>query len=283
MAPARVGELLARGAHLLAPEPAARLEAEVLLAYVLQAPRTRLYAAPEAVLDAADSERFLTLVDARRRGEPLAYLTGEAEFWSLALGVTRDVLVPRADTERLVEAGLEVIAAGCAATVADLGTGSGAVALAVAVERPRARVLASDRSAAALAVAAANAARHGLGNVSFLASDWLAAFGPHTLDVLLSNPPYIGAAERDGLDPELGFEPPSALFAGNAGLADLEILVRDAPGCLRSGGYLVLEHGARQGEAVRACCLAHGFTAVETLRDLAGHERVTRARRGGAA
>ncbi|MEQ8231360.1 MAG: peptide chain release factor N(5)-glutamine methyltransferase [Gammaproteobacteria bacterium] len=259
----------------LAPSDSARLDAELLLAHVLDCPRTRLYSNPERALDTATLARFEALVAARAAGTPLAYLTGRAEFWSLTLSVAPGVLVPRPETELLVESALELARAD--ATIADLGTGSGAIACAVASELPRAVVVASDRDAAALARAEANVAALGLDTVRCLRSNWLAPFGAATLDLILANPPYIGTSEADGLPPELTHEPPQALFAGADGLDDLRAIAADAPRVLRVGGAIVLEHGATQGAAVRALLGAAGFARVVTRRDLAGHERVTLA------
>lgn len=268
---------LAAAQARLAALDSARLDAELLLAHVLGCPRTRFYSDPGQPLDAAALARFEALVTARAGGQPLAYLTGRAEFWSLTLAVGPDVLVPRADTELVVDTALEL--GGADAVVADLGTGSGAIACAYASERRAARVVASDRDAAALARARDNAAALGLGGIRCVRADWLAPFATASLDLLLANPPYIGTAEPTPLSPELAHEPRHALFAGRDGLDALRRIAADAPRVLRPGGAIVLEHGAGQGAAVRALLTRAGLVAVATRRDLAGLERVTLARR----
>ena len=271
----------ARGA-LAAASGTPRLDAEVLLGHALGWSRARLLAHPGTPLDAAAAARFDALVARRRGGEPIAYLTGRREFWSLDLAVTPDTLIPRHETERLVEAVLDVVAPGDAAAIADVGTGAGPVALAVAHERPRARVLGSDRSRAAVAVARANADRLGAGNVSFIVADACAALAPERWSVIVSNPPYVAGNDPHLAAGDVRFEPPEALVSGPRGLDMLETLAREAPPRLERGGRLVLEHGCDQGPAVRALLAGAGLGAVETVRDLAGNERVTLGRRGPA-
>lgn len=260
----------------LAASESPRLDAELLLAHCLACRRAALFAAPERVLDEATTARFFDLVTARAGHTPLAYLTGTAEFWSLSFAVTPTVLVPRPETELLVELALAAWPAGRAGRALDLGTGSGAIAAALASERPALGVFASDRSTAALEVARGNFARLGLG-VEVFQGDWLAAVGPATLDVILANPPYVGALEA--VDAAVLHEPAQAVFADADGLAALAAIARDAPRCLRPGGFMALEHGHAQGAAVRDLLHAAGLGAVATTRDLAGHERVTTARR----
>ena len=259
-----------------------RLDAEILLGHVLGWTRARLLAHPGVPLDAVAAARFDALVARRYGGEPIAYLTGRREFWSLDLAVTPDTLIPRHETECLVEAVLGVIAPGAAAAIADIGTGAGPVALAVARERPLARVLGSDRSRAAIAVARANAERLGAGNVSFIVADACAALAPGLWSVIVSNPPYVAENDPHLAIDDTRFEPPEALVSGPRGLDMLETLARDAPSRLAPGGWLVLEHGHDQGPAVRARLAGAGLGAVETLRDLAGNERATLGRRGPA-
>jgi len=210
----------------------------------------------------------------RAAGEPVAYLLGRREFWSLTFEVTPAVLVPRPETELLVERVLERVA-GAEAAVADLGTGSGAIAIALAHQRPRWRVLGTDRSAEALAVARRNGARLVGDRVEWRAGDWFQALESRRFDALASNPPYI-----EGNDPVLAgdglrHEPRGALTPGGDGFAALATLINGAPDHLLPGGWLVLEHGATQGAALRGALVARGFTHVTSHRDLAGHERVT--------
>ncbi|HET6546158.1 MAG TPA: peptide chain release factor N(5)-glutamine methyltransferase [Rhodanobacteraceae bacterium] len=256
----------------------ARLESELLLGHALGRSRAWLHAHADLIPADDARARFDALVDARVRGRPIAYLTGRREFWSLSVDVTPDVLIPRPESERLVELALERIAPDAECTVADLGTGSGAIALAIARERPRARVIATDVSAAALAVARANAARLGVGNIAFAAGDWCAALGTARCDAIVSNPPYVRSGDVHLEQGDLRFEPRLALAAGGDGLDAIRSIVHAAPRHLDRTGWLLLEHGHDQGESVRALLAGSGFAAVETARDLAGSERVTTGR-----
>ncbi|MEO8011530.1 MAG: peptide chain release factor N(5)-glutamine methyltransferase [Dokdonella sp.] len=259
-----------------------RHEAELLLMHVLGRTRAWLFANGGSNVDAAAQMRFAQLLQLRREGRPIAYLIGHRGFWTLDLDVDANVLIPRADTELLVELALERIALDCDCAIADLGTGSGAIALALASERPRARVLASDISHSALEVARANAARLGIGNVDFACADWYEALNDRAVDVIVSNPPYI-AADDDHLGRgDLRFEPSIALASGGDGLDALRRIIAQAPTHLHDRGWLLLEHGFNQGEAVRALLAAAGFVSIATSRDLAGHERVSFAQCCGA-
>ena len=244
-----------------------RLDAELLLAHVLDVSRANVVARDERVLTPEEQGDFERLLARRMSGEPLAYLTGTREFWSLELDVTPDVLVPRPETELLVEWGVAL----APRSVLDLGTGSGAIALALASELPDTRVAATDISAAALEVARANARRLRL-EVQFAEG---ACYAPvdGAFDLIVSNPPYV--AEGDPHLAELKFEPAIALTSGADGLGALRAIVAGAPQHLRSGGWLLVEHGATQGPAVRELFARAGFARVETRRDLAGLERAT--------
>jgi release factor glutamine methyltransferase len=273
-----VRDLLEAGTERIAGENA-RLEAEALLAHVLGKSRAWLYAWPEHEPAASQRVAYEHLVEARARREPIAYLTGHREFWSLDLVVTRDVLIPRHETERLVELALARIPNDTDTSVADLGTGSGAIALALACERPRASVLATDASAAALAVARANAERLGIRNVRFASGDWCDALGPATFDVLVSNPPYIASGDAHLDAGDLRSEPLSALVSGSDGLDAIRRIVAQAPRHMRPRGWLLLEHGWDQAARVREIFEEHGYVATATERDDGGHERVTIAMR----
>jgi release factor glutamine methyltransferase len=254
----------------------ARLDAQVLCAHVLGIARARLLSHPEAPCTADQVLRYQRLLERRAAGEPLAYLLGHREFWSLDLAVGPAVLVPRPETELLVERAL-ALGPSAAARAADLGTGSGAVALALASERPHWQVVATDVSAAALAVARANAAALGLTRVDFRLGDWFAPIAGESFDLLVSNPPYVAAG-----DPALAlmqYEPPLALSPGSDALASLRILARGAAPQLAPGGWLLLEHGASQGSEVRDALVLAGFRHVRSHRDLAGHERMTEGQR----
>jgi release factor glutamine methyltransferase len=273
--PVTVQALVRRGwARLAGSSESSRLDAEVLLAHALHQPRSYLLAHDDERLDAPTITRYLALLARRAQGEPLAYLTGEREFWSLPLTVTPDVLIPRPETELAVERCLAVRDAS-PAEIADLGTGSGAIALALAVERPRWRILATDRAAAALRVAVGNASRLGVSNVDFAHGDWFAPLLGRRFDLIVSNPPYVAAC--DPALQALRHEPAVALTPGPGGMEALRHIVLQAPGHLLPGGWLVLEHGAGQADDVAASLVDAGFARVRCHIDLAGRERVTEA------
>jgi release factor glutamine methyltransferase len=263
--------------RLAAASPTAALDAEILVAHVLGAGRAALASDPARLLAPGELMALESLARRRLAGEPVAYLTGQREFWSLLLEVTPDVLVPRPETELLVERALAAIGAVARPTVLDLGTGSGAIAIAIAASRPDADVVATDVSAAALAVAQRNAARHGLANLRFLQGDWYGPVAAGSFDAIVSNPPYV--AEGEPALAALAHEPRLALVAGRGGLEALAAVCAGAPARLAPRGRLVVEHGAGQGPAVRGLVRAAGLTDVVTLRDLAGHERATEGMR----
>ncbi|MES1943334.1 N5-glutamine S-adenosyl-L-methionine-dependent methyltransferase [Salinisphaera sp. PC39] len=261
-------------ARIAAVSDSPDLDAGLLLTHVLTRPRSYLIAHADDPLTADDDARFRALVERRRAGEPVAYLTGSKGFWSLDLTVSAAVLVPRPETELLVERALAVLPPGADGRIADLGTGSGALALALASERPGMTVIATDASDDALDVARGNARRLGLTNVECRRGEWLTALeadGKYRL--IVSNPPYVAAGDPHLV--ALGHEPQSALVAGPDGLDALRRIVADTPAHLDNGGYLMLEHGADQGPAVRALLHQAGFRDIETHSDLAGHPRVT--------
>ena len=267
------GVLAALRERLGAASPSAFLDAEILVAHVAGTGRAALAADPDRPLGPEELLALESLARRRLAGEPVAYLTGRREFWSLDLEVTPKVLVPRPETELVVERVLAALGDGGRPAVLDLGTGSGAIALSVAHERPDAAVTATDVSAAALAVAKRNAARLGLRNLRFLEGSWFEPLAGGRFDVIASNPPYVAAG--DPALAALAHEPRAALVAGTDGLAAIEAIVSAAPDHLESGGRLIVEHGAAQGAAMRALFSAAGLAAVATRPDLAGHERVT--------
>ncbi|MEW5754998.1 MAG: peptide chain release factor N(5)-glutamine methyltransferase [Pseudomonadota bacterium] len=256
------------------PEATPRLEAEMLLAHALGKERTHLIAWPDKALSPDQEAAFRALVEQRAQGIPVAYLLKEREFWSLPLLVSPDTLIPRPETELLVELALARIPLDAAWRIADLGTGTGAIALALASERPRCRLIAIDRSSGALAVARANAERLGIRNIEFLTGDWLAPLHDETLEMIVSNPPYIAADDPHLTRGDVRFEPRSALASGPDGLDDIRIIVATARAHLKSGGALLIEHGYQQGAAVVALMQSHGYQRVEDHRDYAGHGRV---------
>ncbi len=253
-------------------------EAAILLAHALGRSRGWLFAHGRDPLDAEAAGRFHALVEARADGQPVAYLTGTQGFWTLDLAVSPATLIPRPETERLVELALERLPPDVDLRIADLGTGSGAIALALAKERPRARVLATDASPEALAVARGNAVRNGIGNVEFREGDWLAPLADERFDLIASNPPYIADDDPHLSRGDLRFEPAMALSCGVDGLDAIRRIVAAAPAHLRPGGWLLLEHGWEQGAAVRGLLDAAGFDAVETAQDLEARDRISLGR-----
>lgn len=260
------------------PGTEARREAEILLAHALGRSRTWLYTWPEYTLSDAEAAAYRELLARRVRGEPVAHLVGRREFWSLDLTVTADTLIPRPETEVLVEQALARIPLDASWAIADLGTGSGAIALAVASERPACTVIATDRSTVALDVARGNAARFRLRNVQFREGAWFAALGDERFQMIVSNPPYIADDDPHLAQGDVRFEPRAALTAGHDGLEDLRHLAAGAGEHLTEGGWLLLEHGYDQGAAVRQLLSGQGFVDVASVRDDLGHERVTLGR-----
>jgi release factor glutamine methyltransferase len=271
------GVLAALRGRLGAASPTPALDAEILVAHVLGASRSAIASEPERPLAPEEMLALESLVRRRLEGEPVAYLMGRREFWSLELEVTPDVLVPRPETELVVERALAAIASRERPSVLDLGTGSGAIASAIARERPDADVTATDVSAAALAVAARNAARLALPNLRLLEGSWFGPVSDSRFDLVASNPPYVAAG--DPALAALAHEPAGALVGGAEGLDALSAIAAAAREHLEPGGTLVLEHGAAQGPAVRALLESAGLVGVGTRRDLAGHERVTEGKR----
>lgn len=253
------------------------LDAELLLAHALGGSRARLKSHPEALVDEGALARYEALIARRAEGEPLAYVVGYKGFWTLKLAVSPAVLVPRPETELLVERALALGASLTTARVADLGTGSGAIALAIASERQHWQITATDVSSEALAVARANAASHGLSRTEFRLGRWFEPLAGRRFDLIVSNPPYIGASEPELASPALRFEPLTALSPGADALASLREIIERAPDHLEHGGWLLLEHGATQAAGVARALVDRGFRHVTSHRDLAGHERMSEA------
>lgn len=253
-------------------------DAELLLMHVCDLDRVQLITRGGERLHPPQQVVLDELLARRRRGEPVAYLTGRCGFWSLELSVGPGALIPRPETETLVERALERIPAQRAWAVADLGTGTGAVALAIARERPRARVLAGERAAAALALAAENARRLKADNVILFRGHWAAALATGSLDLLLSNPPYVARRDPHLTRGDVRFEPREALDGGPDGLAALKHIMDQARRVLKPGGWLLLEHGHDQADALRRQLQGYGYEDIQHYRDLAGHRRVIEAR-----
>lgn len=253
----------------------ARLDAELLLAYALGRDRAWLFAHAKDALDADAAARFDALAARRASGEPVAHLVGRRGFWTLDLEVDAATLIPRPETELLVELALARLPDDRPLKLADLGAGTGAIALALASERPRAEVVAVEASVAAAQVARRNIARFGAGRVELREGHWFGPLRGERFDLVASNPPYIAADDPHLGEGDVRFEPRSALVAGDDGLDDIREIAREAPAHLVPGGWLLVEHGHDQGEAVRGVFRAAGLIDVDTARDLEGRERVT--------
>ncbi|KAA9001905.1 peptide chain release factor N(5)-glutamine methyltransferase [Affinibrenneria salicis] len=268
---------LSHAAAALAGGDSPKRDAEILLGFVAGKGRTFILAFGETRLTDEQRRRLDSLLARRVAGEPIAYLTGEREFWSLPLAVSPATLIPRPDTECLVEQALRHLPAQ-ACRLLDLGTGTGAIALALASERPDCQVTGVDLQPTAVALAQKNAGRLGLRNVKFLPGDWFSPLTGQRFALIVSNPPYIDAEDIHLAQGDVRFEPASALIAAENGLADLRVIAREAPQYLLPGGWLLLEHGWRQAEAVRALLQAGGFTGVVTHKDYGGNDRLTLGR-----
>jgi release factor glutamine methyltransferase len=253
-------------------------EAKVLLGHVLRRNRAWLAAHGDEPMTVNEAKAFDALARRRRDGEPVAYLTGRREFYGLDLEITPDVLIPRPETELLVELALVRIDADRHAEILDLGSGSGAIALAIASERSNSAVLGVDVSVAAVELARRNALRLNVGNATFIESDWFGAVPAKRYDAIVANPPYVRAGDRHLSEGDLRFEPPAALAAGSDGLTAIRTIVADAPAYLAPGAWLLVEHGYDQADAVQAMLRDAQFTDVQSRRDLAGIPRTALGR-----
>lgn len=272
----QVRTLLTDAIRLLQPaSDSAQADAEILLAHCLQKTRTWLYTWPEYVVENSVINCFKQVIFARQDGVPIAYLTGQREFWTLNLKVTSATLIPRPETELLVETALTKLPYEQTLNVLDLGTGTGAIALAIAQARPQVQVLATDYSASALTVASENAQLNRIANIRFQQSAWFAQLTPQLFHLIVSNPPYIAANDPHLSQGDVRFEPLSALVAGDNGLSDIKQIITQAPRWLTPQGWLVLEHGYQQGDLVTHLLCSNGFTQVDCLPDLAGNPRVS--------
>ncbi|MCF7986043.1 MAG: peptide chain release factor N(5)-glutamine methyltransferase [Methylovulum sp.] len=250
------------------------LDAEILLCQVLNRPRSYLRAWPDTKLNAVQLGAFSDLLKQRQHGHPIAYLTGIKEFWSREFIVTPDVLIPRPDTECLIEVCLALVQTQPRLRLIDLGTGSGIIAITLAAERPDASVFAADISASALVIAQLNAQRHHV-NIQFFQSDWFTAIPVQAFDLVVSNPPYIASDDDHLQQGDLRFEPQQALIAADQGLHDINLLADKARHFLTPNGHLVIEHGYNQAESVQAIFTQHHYHAIQTINDLSGQPRVT--------
>lgn len=270
------------------------VDAEALLSAAIGKSTAEMIAAADWVVPDCAAENFQSLVRRRAHGEPVAYLLGQKEFWSLMLSITPDVLIPRAETELVVEETLARLAGNQAthkATILELGSGSGAIAIALASELPRATIVATDNAPAALKIAAHNARKLALesidmgniamGNIEFRLGDWFHAVAAQRFDIIIANPPYIATDDHHLKRGDLRFEPRAALVSKSNGLADLKQIITTATSHLNANGMLLVEHGYEQASAVRSLFQQHQFTAITTRRDISGNERVTGGRVGG--
>ncbi len=274
----QISTILAAATRRLATvSESARLDAELLLARAIDMPRSYLFAHPDEALDELAVARFGAALERRLAGEPMAYITGVREFWSLELMVTPATLVPRPETELLVDLALREIPRRGEVAILDLGTGSGAIAIAIAKERPLSRVTATDVSAEALDVARQNARQLEIPNIEFVEGDWTAPVSGRHFHVIVSNPPYV--RDHDAVLDTLHCEPRGALAAGNDGLAAIRILARDCSTLLQPAGVLLIEHGAEQRDDVAEVLRRHGWNVASCHEDYAGLPRVTVARR----
>lgn len=272
-----IADLLRVSATLEGASDSPRLDVEVLLCHVLNRPRSYLYAWPERTVDNTQRARFQALLHRRQQGEPVAHLTGIKEFWSLPLQVNASTLIPRPETELLVQLTLDLPLSETA-SVLDLGTGCGAIALALAHERPHWRVIGVDKVADAVTLAEQNRRYLGLNNAAFFASNWFASIPAQLFDVVVSNPPYISATDTHLREGDVRFEPESALVADDNGCAAIRHIIDTAPNWLVTCGWLLIEHGFDQGQTVRELLRARGYQHIVTAPDLAGVERVTGGR-----
>lgn len=274
MTDCRVDTLINRASTRLVDSDTARLDAEVLLCHVLQKDRAFLFTWPEYELNEQQLSDFKQLITQRQQGNPVAYLTGERDFWTLTLAVSPATLIPRPDTELLVEHAL-LKSLPDHASVADLGTGTGAIALAIASERPQWSVVGVDKFEDAVSLAQHNCQINKITNAHFFQGDWCHGLPDSHYDMIVSNPPYICSDDEHLNVGDVRYEPTTALASGQDGLDDTRIIIRQAVSRLSNNGWLLLEHGYRQGEPIQVLMKIAGFRELSTVTDLAGHDRVT--------
>jgi release factor glutamine methyltransferase len=272
---ATVIELLQKAEQGINCSESARLDAEILLCDVMQFSRSKIYSHPEQVVPDDKTVLFQSLIKQRQQGHPIAHLTGKKEFWSLQLTVNKDTLIPRPETELLVETALQKIPKGAEFNILDLGTGCGAIAIAIASERPHCNLVATDINANALAIAKKNAETHQLKNILFYHSDWYQNIPPQKFDLIVSNPPYIKQGDEHLKQGDVQFESKLALVAGTDGMQAINMILENTKAYLASEACLLIEHGYDQKLLVQETFQKHNFKQIKTFQDLSGHDRIT--------
>ena len=275
MANLTIKEALKHASNSLLNSDTSELDSEVLLAFLLKKNRSYLRAWPDRNLSSEELDTYQQLIEQRKSGQPIAYLTGEREFWSRPFIVSPDVLIPRPDTELLIDIALQKFTASQTFSILDLGTGSGAIAITLALEFPHASVTAVDSSLKALAIANKNGQHLNAHKVKFIHSDWFEQVPTQTFDLIVSNPPYICQTDPHLLDGDVRFEPNSALIAMDKGLLDIKNIISSAPEYLKPDGVLLFEHGYQQGAMVKSLLELFGFKSFEQYKDIQGHTRAT--------
>ncbi len=270
-----ITELLQEAQQTIDFSDSARLDAELLLCDVMRFERSSIYAHPDQTIPDEKLKLFQSLIERRREGHPIAHLTGKKEFWSLQLNINTQTLIPRPETECLVEAALTLIPDDTDFSLLDLGTGSGAIAIAIASEKPRCSITATDINPDALEIAKKNAADYQLDNIGFLLSDWYKNIPAQSFDLIISNPPYIKQGDEHLLQGDVRFEPELALIAGADGMQAINIILEGANKYLVHNACLLIEHGYDQKQPVQKAFLTHGFIEIKTLQDLSAQDRIT--------
>lgn len=270
-----IAELLREAEQRINCSDTTKLDAEILLCDVMQFNRSKIYAHPQQLIPDDKSVLFKSLIEQRRQGRPIAHLTGKKEFWSLELAVNKETLIPRPETECLVEDALLMIPDEESFNILDLGTGSGAIAIAIASERPNSTIVATDINPDALDMAKKNAASHALTNIKFLLSDWYKNIPSQSFDLIVSNPPYVKQDDEHLSQGDVQFESELALVAGKDGMKAINIILENSRSYLTNNAFLLIEHGYDQKTLVQHTFLINGFKNIKTLQDLSGQDRVT--------
>ena len=271
-----ISELILTAEQSINGSESARLDAEILFCDVMQFDRSRIYSHPEQVVPDDKSALFQSLIEQRLLGRPIAHITGKKEFWSLELAISEDTLIPRPETELLVETALQMIPDNEAFNILDLGTGSGAIAIAIASERPNCKIVATDINKNALTMAKKNAETYQLQNIQFCRSNWYLDIPLQTFDLIVSNPPYIKQNDEHLSQGDVRFEPELALVAGADGMQAINMILENANRYLASNASLLIEHGYDQKQLVQEAFLKHDFRQLKTFQDLSGQDRITR-------